>query len=165
MHKSFSHQNSKQQFENILSFLKEKEWIFNYPNTHILVNKVIDGFPEEWIHCLKHISNTELNNLPFGNVNVSKKLGHRIVSIYIFLQENWPSSLKAFLNNIEDLKCEIGNYNGIFQIPELPTNACISAKKQHEIVSLSAVVQSICKQYNISTVVDVGAGLVSLFYL
>lgn len=57
-------------FEEVVSFLKTYEWAYNYPNTDILIKSVLENFPPDWLLFFKKMSNTELNNLSLGIVEV-----------------------------------------------------------------------------------------------
>lgn len=61
----------KQYFDEVLEFLKAYQWVYKFPNTHILVNKVFDHFPLEWIPFLRGLTHEELNNLALGFLSVS----------------------------------------------------------------------------------------------
>lgn len=58
-------------FEDLVHFLKTYDWIFNYPNTEILLNNIFERFPLEWFEFFEKISTTQLNNLSVGTVSVS----------------------------------------------------------------------------------------------
>lgn len=57
--------------EEVFDFLKTYQWVFSSPNTYVLVNKVFDQFPSEWLPFLSDLSNDELNELSVGVVSVS----------------------------------------------------------------------------------------------
>ncbi|KAF5274828.1 hypothetical protein FQR65_LT00411 [Abscondita terminalis] len=135
-------------FVAVLSFLKDSQWIYNYPNTHILVNKVLDEFKPDWIRHLDCITNNELNDLPFGYIN-----------------NNWPDSLQQFLRNILSLRCQIDMYKTKYEVPVLQSHDRLSVKKAHEIVRLAVVIHDLCQKHDISVIIDVGAGLGYLSYL
>lgn len=58
-------------FDDLVHFLKTYEWIFNYPNTEILLNHIFEKFPVEWIEFFEKINTAQLNNLSVGTVSVS----------------------------------------------------------------------------------------------
>lgn len=58
-------------FDDVVQFLKTYEWIFNYPNTDILLNRVFEQFPADWIVFFKNINFTQLNNFSTGIISVS----------------------------------------------------------------------------------------------
>lgn len=53
-----------------ISFLKEYQWLFNYPNTQVFVKEVFLKFPEEWTIYFKDLPNADLNNIPVGRMQV-----------------------------------------------------------------------------------------------
>lgn len=71
MENNMSQDSLRQYFQKALVFLKNQQWIYNYPNTHILVYKILDEFDPEWVSYFKNITNDELNDLAFCIVNVS----------------------------------------------------------------------------------------------
>lgn len=58
-------------FDDVAQFLKTHEWIYNYLNTEILLNRIFEKFPLEWVEFLGNISTEQLNNLSVGIVSVS----------------------------------------------------------------------------------------------
>lgn len=61
-------------FKDSLTFLREYDWIFRFSNIQILVEDLLGRFPDEWLPHLEAMSNYELNELPFGYINVSEVL-------------------------------------------------------------------------------------------
>lgn len=55
-----------QYFIDSITFLRENEWIFNFPNTDVLVHNIFEKFPKGWRYHLEKLSCKELNEIPFG---------------------------------------------------------------------------------------------------
>ncbi|KAK4885979.1 hypothetical protein RN001_002250 [Aquatica leii] len=147
-HISIGYDSYLEYFTAVLNFLKDEQWIYNYRNTHILVNNVLDNFQPDWIEHFQYITSNELNNLPFGYIN-----------------SNWPESLQNFLKKITNLKYGIEVYRFGSELPVLQSRHRLSVKKQHEIVRLTAVIHDLCQKYDITVIIDIGAGLGYLSYL
>lgn len=56
--------------QEVLQFLQEQNWLFSYPNTHLLVKEVFSKIDDSWLMHLKNLTSSELNEIPFGLVNV-----------------------------------------------------------------------------------------------
>ena len=41
-----------QYFSQAIEFLTRFEWLFKYPNTHILIHDILMNIPDEWIASL-----------------------------------------------------------------------------------------------------------------
>ncbi|GLV44671.1 uncharacterized protein CBL_20582 [Carabus blaptoides fortunei] len=113
-------------------------------NTHVLVNHLLDHIPSEWHTHLDNITNDELNALPFG-----------------YIKDEWPASLKTFIQTIESLKSERSIPNAAVHGLNLPQDFFkgLSVKKRHEIIRLAPVIHTKCSEHNISVIIDIGAGL------
>ncbi|KAF5301619.1 hypothetical protein FQA39_LY10666 [Lamprigera yunnana] len=142
------YENSLEYFKTVLHFLKENNWLFNQPNTHILVNKVLDNFDPDWIRYLLNTTTMELHALSFGDIN-----------------SNSPESLKIFLKKVQSLKVPIEIYKTTNKLVASKRHNHINDKKWHEIVSLAVVIHDVCSSKDITVIVDVGAGLGHLSYL
>uniref|UniRef100_A0A1Y1MHR6 Methyltransferase domain-containing protein n=1 Tax=Photinus pyralis TaxID=7054 RepID=A0A1Y1MHR6_PHOPY len=136
------HKDANEYFREVLTFLREEDWLFNYPNTHIFVNRILDNFKTDWIRPLRCITNKELNDIPEGFVN-----------------SNWPTDFKELLVKIAALKQEIQHYNCSQQPVVLQPQVRLSAKKAHEISTLPLVIHDMCSKHNVTVLVDVGAGI------
>lgn len=51
-------------FQKALPFLKKHNWIYNYPNTDVLLNNVFENIEPTWIPHLKQLGTDGLNRLP-----------------------------------------------------------------------------------------------------
>lgn len=51
-------------FQKALPFLKKHNWIYNYPNTDVLLNNVFENIEPDWIPHLEHLGTDSLNRLP-----------------------------------------------------------------------------------------------------
>lgn len=63
--------NAVSYFDDVVQFLKTYEWIYNYPNTEILLNRVFENFSLDWIEFFNSSSASELNNFAVGVISVS----------------------------------------------------------------------------------------------
>ncbi|KAK5647208.1 hypothetical protein RI129_002100 [Pyrocoelia pectoralis] len=135
-------EDPKEYFQEVLTFLRKEDWIYNYPNTHIFVNKILDNFRTDWVESLRNINNKELNDLPAGNV-----------------KSDWPTTFQQLLLKIASLKQKIEHYNPSCEHVILQPQIRLSAKKAHEITILPTVIHDVCKKLNISVLVDIGAGI------
>ncbi|XP_071054409.1 methyltransferase-like protein 25B [Onthophagus taurus] len=138
-----SYTDSKTYMHDCLQFLNDYQWIYNYPNTHILVNKIFEKIPLDWVEYFNKFNTNDFNSLALGIVN-----------------ENAPLSLKQFLRKLDNLKPKFE----LKTLPEnisftFPKNISIGIKKKHEILCLSSVVDRICRDKDVKSVLDVGCGL------
>lgn len=62
--------DSTEYFNDCLTFLKDYDWIYNYPNTHILVNRTFEKIPPDWLQHLHNLTNDGLNKLALGDIDV-----------------------------------------------------------------------------------------------
>lgn len=60
----------KEYLQKALQFLLKHEWIYNYPNTHVLVNKVFENIEQDWIEHLKNLDITNLKDFQLKVVKV-----------------------------------------------------------------------------------------------
>lgn len=58
-------------FQSAHKLLIDFQWIFKSSNTKYIADGILDHIPTEWISCLTTLTNEELNQLPFGYINVS----------------------------------------------------------------------------------------------
>lgn len=80
------HYNSATEyFEKALSFLKEYDWLYNYPNTHIFVNKVLERIPPQWVSYHQNLSNEKLKDFAEGFVDVCERSHDVYFSLNLFL--------------------------------------------------------------------------------
>jgi hypothetical protein len=57
-------------FSEVLSFLQEYRWVYNFPVTELLVQDVFKQIPKEWSTALLSLTYQQLNILPQGFVMV-----------------------------------------------------------------------------------------------
>lgn len=57
-------------FSEVLSFLREYSWVYNFPVTELLVQDVLKQIPVEWSTALLGLTYQQLNILPQGFVMV-----------------------------------------------------------------------------------------------
>lgn len=60
---------SREYLVELFSFLKSNQWLYNYHNTDVLVNKVFNNFPEVWIKYFKSLSCKDIYQLNLLNVS------------------------------------------------------------------------------------------------
>ncbi|KAG5893231.1 hypothetical protein JTB14_013393 [Gonioctena quinquepunctata] len=139
-----SYTSSAEYLKDSLDFLKKYQWLYNYSNTHVLVNKIFANIPADWSECFKKLSNEELNNLPTNG-----------------LKDDVPETLKLFLNTIESLKPgELSKFqDDVRNADGFPHNCGLSEKKLHEISLLAPAIHEICESKDVSFVIDIGSGL------
>lgn len=69
-------------FDEALEFLKEYQWIYNYPNTDILSRNILDEMPKEWLSYFNKLKFSELKSIPLLEGKVSIHI--YILMFYIF---------------------------------------------------------------------------------
>ncbi|XP_056640923.1 uncharacterized protein LOC130447898 [Diorhabda sublineata] len=130
-------------FKDALDFLKNHQWVYNYPNTRILIQDIFAHMPPDWLRYFQDLPNSELNKLPLNRM------------------KSPPSSLKELLDKIDRLKPELENEISPEEVNKFQFlhNSCLSDKKRHEIIVLAPVINNICKDIRAQLVVDIGSGL------
>lgn len=137
---SLPHQFSTPQdyFEGVINFFKEYQYLFNFPNTDILIKNILDI----------------IDITKFENVDVLEK------------DFDLPTNcnlefLNGFFEKLNKFKFEYGDFQKyIDDIVEVP----VSPKKAHEIVYMAKEIADVCEQSPCDVVVDFGSGLVRLIY-
>uniref|UniRef100_A0A1B6CCJ0 Methyltransferase domain-containing protein n=3 Tax=Clastoptera arizonana TaxID=38151 RepID=A0A1B6CCJ0_9HEMI len=134
-------------FYNVLLFLEEVSWLFDFPVTRILSTDIFSKIPSEWITPLLSLTNDELNLFPTG-----------------ITKEDWPESLKLFQEQCKRLTLpvlsgsKVNQPDGIFKNISNEIWRGMSPKKRVEVESLSSLVHAESQALNISKIVDVGSG-------
>ncbi|CAG9838397.1 unnamed protein product [Diabrotica balteata] len=128
-------------FKDALDFLSKYQWLYNYPNTHILVKDILTNFPSDWCEYFQQLPNDELNNLPLNSL------------------KNSPPSLQELINDINKLKPNLKSQDFKHEDDIFSHNCCLSNKKRHEIVILAPVIDEISKKVEADLIVDIGSGL------
>lgn len=91
-----SYNNSEEYLEDLLSFLKRYEWIYNYPNTDILINKIFDNFPPHWDNYFRVLNNDDMNLLSNGIAKVFNLIVKRKCNCFIIC--NFLEFARRFAN-------------------------------------------------------------------
>ncbi|KAK9873945.1 hypothetical protein WA026_002298 [Henosepilachna vigintioctopunctata] len=135
-------------FDDALTFLKEYEWIYNYPNTDVLVEGFLQKIPEDWRDYFRNIGFSNLRDIALHQV-----------------KGDCPQSFKIFLYKLQHLTSTSGSYE-IKQSENILSHNCgLSMKKKHEIEMLAPVVAELCEKTNSKHVIDIGAGLGHLSFM
>lgn len=66
------------------------------------------------------------------------------------------------MQQIKELNYDLQSYESVKAT--LPNYIHVNAKKEHEILSLSPLIHDVCTRENISIIIDVGSGVVSLIF-
>ncbi|KAJ0699704.1 putative Methyltransferase domain-containing protein [Helianthus annuus] len=132
----------------IIQFIEPYTFFWESHVVNFLTHRLWEAVDEEWIDCLRNEPVECLIQIPSGIV-----------------QDHWPSSLKKFIATLSslafprkqaDLKKLLPNRqvallnNGITQ--------GMNPKKRHEIEALAAVVDSVARDVETNTIIDLGAG-------
>ncbi|XP_050679207.1 methyltransferase-like protein 25B isoform X2 [Leptidea sinapis] len=127
-----SFHNSSDYFEACLKFFAEYEYLYNFPNTDILVNNVLD-----------HIDITGLENVNTNDfvINMTPRNDY----------------LNDFFTKLSKLQVDLNDFDE--DEVKFVSDAPLSLKKKHEILYLSKEVALLCEDTECDTVVDFGCGL------
>ncbi|KAI8441295.1 hypothetical protein MSG28_014925, partial [Choristoneura fumiferana] len=128
---SFEH--PEDYFQDCLAFLKEYQYLYNFPNTDILVHDV-----------LKHIDVQNMQTL---------EVFHKDFKLPTDLLNNFFEKLSR-LTAVHDEFEEVDNLENVVNIP-----CGVSPKKRHEIAYLANEVKQVCEKNGCDVVVDFGSGL------
>lgn len=127
-------------FEDSLSFFRQYQRLYNFPNTDVLVNKILDEIEVE-----------KLENLDvFGK------------DFDLSTEANNDGFLNDFFTQLKRLTVRYDDFNEDEYL-ESKVEVPVSPKKRHEIVYLVKEIANICEESGCDTVVDFGSGLVRLF--
>ena len=128
---------------DIVQFLEDYEWIFNFKVTHILQDNIVDRIPLEWFEYLRG-----LDIDTFDSVFLDMKCARQVPSFVTEFLKIYRSVKKTLLEKYELTKiCSIVRKE----------NRKISLKKQHEISNFSEYIAN-----NVPThfkIFDIGSGL------
>lgn len=126
-------------FEEVLSFLKRYQVLYNYANTDILVLNVLEKIKEEFSDQIDQIQfdvfDFDIASLK-GNLFLNSLLGK--------IRD---------LDNVGHVTEECVEY--FEDIGDVP----VGPKKKHEIINLSKAVFDLCQEVGCNLVVDLGSGL------
>ena len=59
-------------FGQAVDFLEKYRWLFQSPNTHILVHGILANIPGEWIACLRLSRKEEIDKAVAGQSHVTR---------------------------------------------------------------------------------------------
>ncbi|XP_044747596.1 protein RRNAD1 isoform X2 [Coccinella septempunctata] len=133
---------SSKYFDEALGFLKEYQWIFNYPNTDILSKNILDEIPSEWIAYFNNLSFSDFKDLALCKY-----------------KNDCPRSLVDYFEKVRSLNIQRNKRNPKPDEKRLRKNHRLSHKKHHEIISLAPLVAEFCAEADTHQVIDIGAGL------
>uniref|UniRef100_A0A0C9RSV0 Rrnad1_1 protein n=1 Tax=Fopius arisanus TaxID=64838 RepID=A0A0C9RSV0_9HYME len=138
------------EFGEVLELLLAHRWLFQSPVTKILVDQVLDKFPEGWADALESLTIEELNAMVIGGL----------------VREDWPSSLVQFVRKCEEIRKELSKDSfaldaGVDRMEKIPKELIrgLSEKKQHEALLLGQLTHEISEEEGLELIVDLGAGL------
>lgn len=126
--------NPEDYFQECLAFLKEYQFLYNFPNTDVLVHDVF-----------KHI---DIQNIE------THEVFHKDFELPTDYLNNFFEKLSR-LTVVHDEFKEVGELENVVDI-----HCGVSPKKKHEIVYLASEVQRVCEENECDVVVDFGSGLV-----
>lgn len=134
-----SFETAEEYFESSIKFFKEYQFLYNFHNTDVLLNNILD------------------------QIQVSDDLEN----IYDF-QQAWKlkhedhTFMNEFYRSAEKIKTQYENFVSNDRLERYQTvNGPLSDKKRHEILYLANEIKDLCDKVGCSTVVDFGSGLVS----
>ncbi|CAC5359329.1 unnamed protein product [Mytilus coruscus] len=133
----------ERQLKQMVDFLHEFDWIYNFKLTDFFIDEVWENIPGEWAECLLSLSNEHLNQLPFG-----------------FMVDTWPESFREFLQKAISFSSS-RNCKSLEKSVEIDPNIKrgMNPKKQHEVSKMAALVHDLIKDSGSDIIVDVGSGL------
>lgn len=126
-----SFDNPEEYFEESLKFFHEYQYLFNYPNTDILVHNILD-------------------KITIQDVDTD------VFSENFDLSASDDEFLKTFLARLEKMQV---SYKDIDENLDSNINVPVSAKKKHEIIYLAREIKEMCDHVGCDVVVDFGSGL------
>ncbi|XP_063436455.1 probable methyltransferase-like protein 25 [Mytilus trossulus] len=133
----------EQQLKQMVDFLHEFDWIYNFKLTDFFIDEVWENIPGEWAECLLSLSHEQLNQLPFG-----------------YMMDTWPVSFREFLQKSISFSSS-RNCKTLETAVEIDPNIKrgMNPKKQHEVSKMAALVHDLVKDTGSDVIVDVGSGL------
>eukprot|EP00088_Acartia_fossae_P056460 TRINITY_DN6575_c0_g1_i1.p1 TRINITY_DN6575_c0_g1~~TRINITY_DN6575_c0_g1_i1.p1 ORF type:complete len:425 (-),score=53.40 TRINITY_DN6575_c0_g1_i1:118-1392(-) len=138
-------------FEEVLLFLKDYQWIFDFKVTEILMDKTLDKIPAQWKQYLNQISVHQFNQQIISEF-ADNKLPEDIETLFLpDIVNNFKARLKKILQNKsefyhtkDEIACDKNDTRGLSQ------------KKIHEVSAFSQFISEKCTE---NTIIDVGSGL------
>ncbi|XP_076081227.1 uncharacterized protein LOC143052160 [Mytilus galloprovincialis] len=133
----------EQQLTQMVDFLYEFDWIYNFKLTDYFIDEVWENIPGLWAECLLSLSHEHLNQLPFG-----------------YMMDTWPVSFREYLQKAMSLSSS-RNCKTLETSVEIDPNIKrgMNPKKQHEVSKMAALVHDLVKVTGSDVIVDVGSGL------
>lgn len=125
-------------FKECLTFFDDYQFLYNCPNTDLLVNNVLDQI---------NIENLE-------NIDIFDK--------HFDIKACRETFLDDFFTKLDKFTVV---YDVFERVCDGAVDAPLSAKKKHEIEHLVKEIEDMCEHSGCETVVDFGAGLVSKSFI
>lgn len=149
-----SFNSSEKYMREVVGFLKEYRWIFEYANVQILSRGVFEKMPRDWLRYLEDLPENEDSWVLIHNLGLG------------IIEDNAPNTMKRFFEEVERFKPIFQDCT--YEEPEENNvelrsgNLKLPLKKRHEIMRLSNLIKDLCDRgKNIEFGVDIGTGLVS----
>nr|XP_034838375.1 methyltransferase-like protein 25 [Maniola hyperantus] len=128
-----SFEESAEYFEEFYNFLHKYEYLFNFPNTDLLVNQALNKIE---LDC-------EAIDIFSDNFDIRK-------TNFEYLTD--------FFENLDKLTVKYEEFEENENL-EFMMDVPLSAKKKHEIAYLAKEIENVCKTIECDTIVDFGSGL------
>uniref|UniRef100_A0A8D8LN09 Methyltransferase-like protein 25 n=1 Tax=Cacopsylla melanoneura TaxID=428564 RepID=A0A8D8LN09_9HEMI len=137
--------NSSVYFKEAVDFFDQFSWVFDFPNTDILVKDVLSQIPPEWVSVFSTLTDDEIQQYP----------------VELFTKNTWPLDLQKFTNKCKDYQLSIEQYSSSASPIKLSgaLQRGVGKKKMHEISILSSLINEKCAENNIKCLVDIGSGV------
>ncbi|KAL1462807.1 hypothetical protein WDU94_014614 [Cyamophila willieti] len=131
-------------FKEAVDFFEQFSWIFDFPNTDILVKDVLSQISPAWSSVFSSMTDDEIDQYP----------------VQLFTKSTWPLDLQNFTKKCKQYQLCIEQYSGAAPV-KLPgaLQRGVGKKKMHEISILSSLINEKCNEKNIKCLVDIGSGV------
>ncbi|EGG18309.1 hypothetical protein DFA_03803 [Cavenderia fasciculata] len=144
---SFKDKTPQEYSRHLAVFIKKYQWLTSARTIDFFIDDLWQLVPEDWRDDLLELTDEESIQFTTGNV----------------IKENWNESLKEFINDAKrlwmprDVLREDKDWNvKDFSLPSLKLK--MNAKKLHEILRMSELLDDCIKSIQPSQVVDIGSG-------
>ncbi|KAH9632556.1 hypothetical protein HF086_012363 [Spodoptera exigua] len=125
------YETPEEYFKECLQFFRDYQYLFSYPNTDILIHRILE----------KIAINDEDMQVFDENFDITA------------VEDDY---LAIFFVNLKKMQvC----YEDVEEVLDAGVNMAVSPKKKHEIIYLAKEIEEMCEQVNCDTVVDFGSGL------